>query len=76
MNKAVYDSRFFADLFYSTNDSLHKKILNQRVRARFTSAVVIHEIYQLALKREGRETAKLKVALIKKDFQVIIVDYE
>lgn len=74
MNKAVYDSRFFADLFYATNDSLHKKILNQKVKARFTSAVVIHEIYQLALKREGRETAKLKVALIKKDFQVISVD--
>lgn len=74
MNKAVYDSRFFADLFYSTNDSLHQKILNQRVKARFTSAVVIHEIYRLALKREGQETAKLKVALIKKDFQVIYVD--
>lgn len=74
MNKAVYDSRFFADLFYTTNDSLYKKILNQKVRARFTSAVVIHEIYRLALKREGRETAKLKVTLIKKDFQVISVD--
>lgn len=74
MNKAVYDSRFFADLFYTTNDSLYKKILNQKVRTRFTSAVVIHEIYRLALKREGRETAKLKVTLIKKDFQVISVD--
>ncbi len=74
MNKAVYDTRFFAELFYSTNESLHKRILTQKFRKRFTSAVVIHEIYRLALKREGRETAKLKVALIKKDFEVIAVD--
>jgi len=75
MNKAVYDTRFFAELFYSTNESFHKKIQSQKVgRERFTSAVVIHETYRLALKREGRETAKLKVALIMKDFKVIPVD--
>ena len=75
MNKAVYDTRFFAELFYSTNESFHKKIQAQKVgRERFTSAVVIHEIYKLALKREGRETAKLKVALIMKDFKVIPVN--
>jgi predicted nucleic acid-binding protein len=74
MNKAVYDTRFFAELFYSTNESLHKRILVQKFRKRFTSAVVIHEIYRLALRREGRETAKLKVAMIKKDFEVIPVD--
>jgi predicted nucleic acid-binding protein len=74
-NKLVYDTRFFAELFYSKEKSLSEKILTQRFRKeRFTSAVVIHEIYRLALKREGRETAKLKVALIKKDFQVIPVD--
>ncbi len=74
MNKAVYDTRFFAELFYSTNESFHKRILEQKFRKRFTSAVVIHEIYRLALKREGRETARLKVTLIKKDFEVIPVD--
>ncbi len=74
MNKAIYDTRFFAELFYSTNESFHKRILEQKFRKRFTSAVVIHEIYRLALKREGRETARLKVTLIKKDFEVIPVD--
>jgi predicted nucleic acid-binding protein len=74
MNRAVYDTRFFADLFYATNDSLHKRILKQKSKERFTSAVVIHEIYRLALKREGRETAKLKVTLITKDFKVFQVD--
>ncbi len=75
-DKAVYDTRFFADLFYSTNASFNKRILEQKVRKRFTSAVVIHEIYRLALKREGRETAMLKVALIEKDFEVIVVDQQ
>ena len=75
-DKAVYDTRFFADLFYSTNESFKKRILEQKFRKRFTSAVVIHEIYRLALKREGRETARLKVALIEKDFEVIVVDQQ
>ena len=75
MNKAVYDSRFFVELFYSTSETFHKKILTQKFnKERFTSAVVIHEIYGHSIKREGRETAKLKVTLIKKDFKVISVD--
>ena len=75
MNKRVYDTRFFAELFYSTAKPLHEKILAQRFeKERVTSAVVIHEMYRLALKREGRETAKVKVALIKKDFKVIPID--
>ena len=75
MNKVVYDSRFFVELFYSTNESFNKKILSQKIKKeRTTSAVVIHEIYRHAIKREGRETAKLKIALIKKDFKVIPVD--
>jgi len=75
MSKVVYDSRFFGELFYSTDESLQKKIGAQKVRKeRFTSAVVIHEIYRLALKREGRETARIKVAFTKKDFEVIPVD--
>lgn len=74
-NKVVYDSRFFIELFYSTDESFHKKILSQKIKKeRFTSAVVIHEIYRHAIQREGQETAKLKVALIKKDFEVMPVD--
>ena len=74
MNKAVYDTRFFAELFYSATESFNKRILEHKSKDKFISAVVIHEIYRLALKREGRETAKLKVALIEKDFKVISLD--
>ena len=77
MNKAVYDSRFFVELFYSTDASFQRKILSQKLKKeKFTSAIVIHEIYRHAIKREGREVAKLKVALIQKDFKVIAVDQQ
>jgi hypothetical protein len=36
--------------------------------------VVVHEIYNLAITREGREVAKLKVAFLKQDFKILPVD--
>ena len=74
MNKAVYDTRFFVDSFYSKDESLLKKIRAHRARKRYVSAIVIHEVYHLAIKREGRETAKNQVAHLKEEFEVVPVD--
>jgi predicted nucleic acid-binding protein len=74
MNKAVYDTRFFADSYYSQDESLLKKIRAHRARKRYISAVVIHEVYNLALTRKGRETAKTQVADLLKEFEVVPVD--
>jgi predicted nucleic acid-binding protein len=74
MNKAVYDTRFFVDSFYSKDELLLKKIRAHRARKRYVSAIVVHEVYNLAIKREGRETAKNQVAHIKEDFEVVPVD--
>ena len=76
MNKAaVYDSRFFAELFYSKDENLKERIRKEKAgREKYVSAVSVHEIYRLALTREGRETAKLKVALLKRGFEVVPVD--
>jgi predicted nucleic acid-binding protein len=74
MNKAVYDTRFFADSYYSKDESLLKKIRAHRARKRYISAIVVHEIYTLAIKREGRETAKNQVAHLKEEFEVVPVD--
>ena len=74
MNKAVYDTRFFADSFYSKDEVLLKKIREHRVRKRYVSAIVVHEVYSLALKREGREVAKNQVAHLKEEFEVVPVD--
>lgn len=75
MNKTVYDTRFFVEFFYSKDKSMLQKIeAEKRQKDKCISAVVVHELYQLTLAREGRETAKLRATLVKKSFQVIPVD--
>ena len=75
MNRAVYDTRFFAEFFYSKDENLRLKIKEEKTRReKYISAVVVHEVYQLSLVREGRETAKLRAALMKKGFRIIPVD--
>ena len=73
-NKVVYDTRFFVESFYSNNESTLKRIRQHKTVERYISAVVIHEVYRLALSREGREIAKIKVTNIKKTFKVVAVD--
>jgi predicted nucleic acid-binding protein len=75
MHKATYDTRFFVEFFYSKNQSQHRKLSEEKKRKeKYISAIVIHELYKLSLAREGRETAKLRATLMKKDFQVVPVD--
>ncbi len=76
MNKTIYDSRFFIELFYSKDLSQKRKIEAEKRRSteKYLSAIVIHEIYNLSLAREGREVARLRAVSMKKDFEVIPVD--
>jgi predicted nucleic acid-binding protein len=75
MSKAVYDTRFFIEFFYSKDKQLRDQIREEkRNREKFVSAIAIHELYKVSLVREGRETARLRAALIKKEFQIIPVD--
>ena len=77
MSKAVYDTRFFAELYYSKDEKLLQKIREEKRRQeKFISTVVIHEVYRLTLSREGRETAGLRIALLKQDFKVVPVTSE
>jgi predicted nucleic acid-binding protein len=77
MSKAVYDTRFFSTLYYSKDERLLQKIREEKRRQeKFISTVVIHEVYRLTLQREGRETAVLRIALLKQDFKVVPVTSE
>ena len=40
----------------------------------FISSIVLHEVYQLTLRREGRETAKLRTTVLEQDYKVIEVN--
>jgi predicted nucleic acid-binding protein len=75
MHNATYDSRFFVEFFYSKNETVHRKLEEEKKRKeKYVSAIVIHEVYKLSLAREGRETARLRASLMKKDFKVVPVD--
>jgi predicted nucleic acid-binding protein len=76
MNKAaVYDTRFFIELYNSKDELTKKKASKEKQRKkRYVSAVVVHELYNNSLSKEGRETARLKVAFLKKEFEIIPVD--
>lgn len=75
MPNRVYDTRFFAELFFTRDPKMHKWVESEkRKREKHTSVVVMHELYRLTLAREGRETAKLRMTLIKQSFKVIPVD--
>jgi predicted nucleic acid-binding protein len=75
MNKAVYDTRFFVEFFYSKDNETRSRLRVEKPnREKFTSAVVVHELYSISLAHEGQETAKLRVALMKESFQIIPVD--
>jgi predicted nucleic acid-binding protein len=75
MNRAIYDTRFFSALYYSEDMDIQERVRKQKHRGeKFVSTVVIHEIYKLALSREGRETAKHIVAFVKQNFKVVSVD--
>jgi predicted nucleic acid-binding protein len=75
MNKAVYDTRFFMEFYNSKDPALPEKIRKEKYRReKYVSAIVIHELYKLSLANEGRETAKLKVAFLKQEFKIILID--
>ena len=78
MSKAVYDTRFFVENYYSPDPIIIKKLKDflGKTKERYISAIVIHEIYQLTLRKEGRETAILRATLLEHDFRVVNVDAE
>ncbi len=78
MARTVFDTRFFIEHYYSKDADVLRKTKEEirKTREKYVSAVVVHEVYQLTLEREGRETAVLRTSLLEKDFKVVDVDSE
>jgi len=76
MSKTVFDTRFFIEHYYSKNKETLQKTTQtiQNTKQKHISTITIHEIYQLTLQKEGRETAKLRTDLLEKDFKTIDVN--
>jgi len=78
MSRIAYDTRFFAEYFYSTDAAFLRKAnaVIRNAEQGFVSTIVIHEVYQLVLRKEGRETAILRTAILEKDFKIVEVTSE
>ena len=76
--RSVYDTRFFVEYFYSDDEGVLRSFKEdmRSTRERIVSVVTIHEIYKIDLEREGREVAKLRGETIRRDFEVVDMDYE
>ena len=76
--KRLYDTRFFVEYFYSDDTELLRKLKEElrSVKERMVSALTVHEIHRINLKREGKDVAALRSKTIRGDFKVLDVDYE
>src|SRR2546425_3096887 len=75
MTSATYDTRFFVEHYYSgdatVTESTAREIRREKDKA--ISSVVVHEVYRLTLQKDGRQTARLRAGLMRKDFKVLSV---
>lgn len=77
-DKAVYDTRFFIDLFY-TKDQDTLRQLKEELRSnpqRLVSTVTIYETHRINQRREGKTVATIRSETIRRDFTVIPLDYQ
>lgn len=74
----VYDTRFLVEYFFSPNHATTQALKEhlQSTGEKMISAVTIHEIHKLNLRKLDKETAKLRSTLIRNEFKIIDIDYE
>lgn len=74
--REVYDTRFFMEYFYSSDEKILTKMKDslRRTIDRYISAITVHEVYNLTLAKEGRKTAKSRGEILERDFKVMKVD--
>lgn len=74
--REVYDTRFFVEYFYTSDEKLLKKMKEdlRKTRDRYISVISIHEVYNLTLAKEGRKAAKSRTEILKRDFKAVKVD--
>jgi len=76
--RVVYDTRFIAAIYYPKDQHEATGIRNELVStlSRYISSLTVYEIYKLSLESEGKQTADLRVDLLRQDFTVVNVDWE
>lgn len=72
-----YDTLFFQRAYYPGTSQMRRRIeIELGRKEKYVSSITFHEVYRLALEAEGREVAEMRVEAIKRDFEIIAVDYD
>ena len=73
-----YDTRFFVELYYSSNKDVHSRIRDILLKSKpnYISTVVLSEVYKLSLETQGKDVAEIRAKSLVKDFHLVVVDQE
>ena len=76
-NRAVFDTRFFIELFYQKNQSKLNQLKDElrHTHDRFVSVVTVYETHRINQSREGKTVANLRSDTINRGFTVVPLDY-
>ena len=76
--RVLYDTRLIAAVYYPDSEEEAARIRNELTGnlSRYVSSVTVYEMYKLTLESEGRETADLRVELLKRDFGITNLDWK
>jgi predicted nucleic acid-binding protein len=75
--RVLYDTRFIAATYYPRNEEEAARVRHELTGtlSRSISSVTIYEVYKLSIESEDRQTADLRVQLLKQDFTIVNVDW-
>ncbi|MGA2461098.1 MAG: PIN domain-containing protein [Candidatus Bathyarchaeia archaeon] len=78
MPNLVFDTRFLAEYFYSSDSEFIEKAKSfvSKNKDRYVSTLTIHETYLLSLRKEGRETARMRLQVLLDTFRTLDVNAE
>jgi predicted nucleic acid-binding protein len=75
--RILYDTRFIAAAYYSQDEDEKARIRRELTTnlSKYISSVTVYEICKLTLQLEGRQTADVRVDLLKRDFTIVNLDW-
>ncbi len=76
MKSSSYDTRFLIELFHSTSSERQKKIrkILRESKPNLISTIALSELYELTLRRAGRDVADMQLRVLERDFRLVGVD--
>jgi len=76
--RVLYDTRLIFAIYYPSSDDEASRIRDELKSnlSRYVSSVTVYELYKLTLESEGRDTADLRIELLRRDFSITNLDWK